>query len=76
MVDPLNPVPFYEQVADAIAARIKAGEWEPGALIPSEGTLQEEYGVARGTIRRALELLRERGVVVTMPQRGTYVTQR
>lgn len=75
MVDPLDPTPLYVQVADAVAARIEAGEFEPGDLIPSEGTLQQEYGVARGTIRRAIETLRERGMVVTMPQRGTYVAR-
>lgn len=74
MVDPLDPTPLYEQVANALAARIEAAEFEPGTMIPSEGTLQQEYGVARGTIRKALETLRDRGVVVTMPQRGTYVT--
>jgi DNA-binding GntR family transcriptional regulator len=73
MVDPMSPTPLYVQVADLLAAEIKAGNIAPGAAIPSESRLQQEYGVARGTARRAVALLVERGLVVTVPQRGTYV---
>lgn len=69
----MSPTPLYEQVADVIAAQIESGDLAPGALIPSESRLQQEYGVARGTARRAVGLLVERGLVVTIPQRGTYV---
>ena len=73
MVDPLDPTPLYVQVADLVEARIKAGDLKPGQPIPSEKTLQQDYGVARGTVRRAVEVLRGRGLVVTVPQRGTFV---
>lgn len=76
MTDPLDPTPLYEQVANAIAARIEAGELSPRDPIPSELTIQQEFGVARGTARRAVEVLRERGLVVTIPQRGSYVADR
>jgi GntR family transcriptional regulator len=73
MVDPMSPVPYYVQIADQLAAQIASGELEPGALLPSELRIQQEHGVARGTARRAVALLVERGLVVTIPQRGTYV---
>lgn len=73
MVDPLNPTPLYVQVADIIAGQIERGELAAGDMIPSELTLQQTYGVARGTARKAVETLRDRGLVVTIPQRGTYV---
>lgn len=76
MTDPLDPTPFYEQVAALLAARIESGEFQPRDLLPSEGAIQREYGVARGTARKALELLRQRGLVVTIPQRGSYVADR
>lgn len=76
MTDPMNPQPLYEQVADLIAARIEAGELRPRDPIPSELTLQQTYGIARGTARKAVEALRERGLVVTIPQRGSYVADR
>jgi GntR family transcriptional regulator len=73
MVDPMDPTPLYEQVANEIERRIEAGVLAPGQQIPSELSMQQEFGVARGTARKAVEVLRERGLVVTIPQRGTYV---
>lgn len=67
---------MYVQLADVIAKRIEAGELQPRRPIPSESTLQQEYGVARGTVRAAVRLLRERGLVMTVPQRGTYVSDK
>ncbi|MEV6846558.1 GntR family transcriptional regulator [Actinoplanes sp. NPDC051411] len=53
--------------------RIKAGDLLPNRPIPSENQLVQEYAVAPGTARKAIQLLRERGVVVTVVGRGTYV---
>jgi GntR family transcriptional regulator len=70
-----SEVPIYRQIADAVADRIERGELQPRRPIPSEKTLMQAYpGVARGTVRRAIEHLREQGLVYTVPQRGTYVT--
>lgn len=66
-------VPSYRQLADLIRARIEAGEWEPGEPIPSETSLVQESGLARGTVRHAVQVLRDEGVVVTVPGRGTFV---
>ncbi|WP_432981591.1 GntR family transcriptional regulator [Dactylosporangium sp. CA-233914] len=76
MVDPDGPTPVYVQIADIIQQRIEAGELLPNRPIPSELALQQEFGVARGTARRAVELLRDRGLVFTVPQRGTFVADR
>ena len=70
-----GPSYVYVQVADHIAARITAGELSPGARLPGERDLAEEYGVALGTIRRAVQELRDRGLVVTLPAKGTYITR-
>jgi len=66
----------YAQVADHIAARIEAGDLEPGRRLPPERELAREYGVAYNTIRRAMDVLRERGLIITMHGRGTYVARR
>jgi GntR family transcriptional regulator len=76
MIDPRGPVPAYLQVADVIAARIAAGQLEVDKPIPSEESMRQEFGVARGTIRRAVQELRERGLVYTVAQRGSYVKGR
>ena len=73
MIDHDGPTPLYVQIADTIEARIKAGELLPDRPIPSENQLVQEYGVARGTARKAIQLLRERGLVVTVVGRGTFV---
>lgn len=63
----------YEQIAAEIAERIRAGELRPDYPIPSEATLMQQYDVAKGTVRRAVALLREQGWVFTVPKRGSYV---
>jgi GntR family transcriptional regulator len=62
-------------MADHIAARIKSCEVPAGARLPAERDLAEEYRVAVGTARRAVEGLRQRGLVVTLPAKGTFVVQ-
>jgi GntR family transcriptional regulator len=76
VIDHDGPTPLYVQVADAIGARITRGEFPPNRLIPSENQLVQEYGVARGTARKAIELLRDRGLVTTVVGRGTFVVPR
>jgi DNA-binding GntR family transcriptional regulator len=75
MIDPQGPIPVYRQVADILAARIASGDLSPHRPIPSESAIVQEFGIARTTARRAVALLRERGLVYTVPQRGTYVGQ-
>ena len=51
-----------------------AGEYRPGQdPIPTEKDLQELFEVSRDTARRAVSVLRDEGLVVTVPQRGSYV---
>ena len=65
----------YAALAAAMRARIVAGEWPPGSAIPAEQTLAGEHGVALGTMRRALDLLAEQGLVERIHGRGTFVRQ-
>lgn len=74
--DPHSPYAPYMRVLDALTADIKAGTYEPGDPIPSETELCEAHGVARGTARRAVRELRERGLVVTEWGKGTFVAER
>ncbi|MET8142665.1 winged helix-turn-helix domain-containing protein [Sphaerisporangium sp. NPDC005288] len=71
-----GPAYVYMQVADHVVARIRAGELNPDARLPGERSMAEEYGVAIGSIRRAVEELRDRGYLVTLPAKGTYVAPR
>jgi GntR family transcriptional regulator len=62
------------RVADDIATRIASGELKPGSRLRAERELAEHYGVAYGTVRRAMEVLRERGLITTIHGRGTFVS--
>ena len=64
----------YLRVAGDIAARIASGELAPGARLLAERALAEYYGVAYGTVRRAMQVLRERGLIETIHGRGTFVS--
>ena len=68
-----TPGYIYERMADHIEVRIKSGELAANKPLPAERRLAEEYGVSLGTARRATELLRERGLVVTLRSKGTFV---
>ena len=74
MIDKLSPTPLYVQVADDVQRQIEAGALEENRPVPSENYMVQTYEVSRGTIRRAVDELRRRGLVFTVPQRGTYVT--
>ncbi|MBB4714240.1 GntR family transcriptional regulator [Streptomyces luteogriseus] len=75
-LDPMSARPLYVQLADVIAGKIASGELAPDRPIPSENHLADEYGVARLTARRAAQELRERGLIVTVRGKGSFVVER
>lgn len=63
-----------EQIARDLTDRIRAGEYgEPGSQLPTYAALATLYSVSDSTITKVIGLLRERGVVVGVPGRGTFV---
>lgn len=70
------PVPLYEHVKRQIAEAILVGELSPGTVLPGEVALAARYGVAVGTIRRALADLTADGMLVRRRKTGTVVTGR
>ncbi len=66
--------PLHRQLRDLMVARIASGEWSPGTYLPSETRLAEEYGVAVGTLRKALLDLAAEGVVQRRQGKGTVVS--
>lgn len=69
-----GPVYMYVQVADHLAERIRIGDLAPGARLGSERETAAEYGVALNTVRKALRLLQDRGMVIIAAAKGTYIT--
>jgi DNA-binding GntR family transcriptional regulator len=69
----MDPTPLYVQLANILRVMIESGQLEPRAPLPSESYLQQEHGVARGTVRSAVRILRDEGLVVTITGRGSFV---
>lgn len=63
----------YGALAAAIRQRVVDGEWAPGAALPAETSLAAEHGVALGTLRRALQLLADDGLIERRHGKGTFV---
>ncbi|MFJ7255043.1 GntR family transcriptional regulator [Streptomyces sp. NPDC098085] len=63
----------YLAVADALCARILAGEWEIGERLPSRARLAEEYGVGRNVMQRAVDGLIIKGLLEGRAGSDTYV---
>jgi DNA-binding GntR family transcriptional regulator len=72
-LDPARPEPLYRQLAAVLREQIKTGKLR--GRVPSVRTLQETYGVAQGTAERALTLLREEGVIVSVQGLGHFVAE-
>jgi DNA-binding GntR family transcriptional regulator len=70
-VDPDSGLPPYQQVTNDLKARIDAGALT--GRLPTEIDLAAGYGVAHGTVRKALALLREAGYIETSPGWGSRV---
>jgi GntR family transcriptional regulator len=66
--------PVYQQLAKILRAQIDSGEIPPRRAIPSKRQLMQEYGVALGTVNKALDLLRQDGYLVSVQGLGVFVT--
>lgn len=75
-IDPHSKTPAYRQLADQLRAAIAAGEYEPRQQIPSLNQLQQQTGLARGTIEHAIKVLEDDSLVYTVSGRGTFVSPR
>ncbi|MGI5884829.1 MAG: GntR family transcriptional regulator [Candidatus Spyradocola sp.] len=73
MLDRTLDTPLYLQLASLIRADIAAGRLRPGDKLPSESELVERYGVGRVTVREALALLVNEGLLLKLHGRGTFV---
>ncbi|WP_157253559.1 winged helix-turn-helix domain-containing protein [Nonomuraea typhae] len=71
MLDPEGVTHIYIQLASILRGRIAASP--PGTPVASEAELQQEFRIARSTARRAIQVLREDGLVHTIPGDGTFV---
>lgn len=69
-----DAAPLYRQVSGTLKEEILRGVYPVGSLLPTEVKLRERFGVSRHTVREALRLLREGGLVASRRGSGTVVT--
>ena len=75
-LDPDDTRPAFLQVSSALRADILTGKYAPGDQIPSGPELVKRYGVAKATVAKALDLLRDEGLILTRKGKGSFVRQR
>src|SRR5438034_6968957 len=63
----------HRQIASALRAQIRRGDWGPGERLPSIPAIAQQYGVAKQTVQRTIDALRIEGLLITKPGSGTYV---
>jgi GntR family transcriptional regulator len=57
--------PRYQRIADDVRLRVRTGALRVGDALPSELTLARQFGVQRNTVRQALAILRDEGLIAT-----------
>jgi GntR family transcriptional regulator len=72
-IDREGPIPPNRQIADILRRRIADGSIPVGRRIPSLVEMEQEYGVARDTLRKAVQVLKDEGLVETVPGMGVFV---
>lgn len=73
VIDHGGPEYLYLQLAALLREQIRSGELPPRARVPSLTELSAEHGLADMTVRKALRLLVDEGLIETRPGRGTFV---
>jgi GntR family transcriptional regulator len=68
-----DPRPRYHQLADVLRRKIRIGELPPGSQLPTEADLAATYRSSRGTVRLALGVLRNEGLIQSEQGRGSFV---
>ena len=68
-----SPVPKYFQVAAQLRHKITAGQFRQNDQLPTEEKLMQTFGVSRGTVRKALQLLLEEGLIESRQGLGSFV---
>ncbi|MBA6439674.1 GntR family transcriptional regulator [Streptomyces sp. GMR22] len=76
VLDPTSDRAVFRQIADALREAIDKGRFREGDKLPSETELVEHFGVSRMTVRNALSLLQQEGLVLSEHGKGVFVRPR
>lgn len=68
-------VPLYVQLARILRTQINSGEYKPEDILPTEEGLSKAFGVSRITVREALRILTDEGLILRHSGKGTFVAK-
>jgi GntR family transcriptional regulator len=75
MISHESAVPVYRQLAGILRDAIDSGQIAAGGSLPSESSLMQAYGISRDSVRKAMDVLRAEGLVVTVQGKGSYAAE-
>jgi GntR family transcriptional regulator len=75
-IDHEGETPVYRQLADILRSQIESGKIPAGRSLPSIKTLAQDYEIARGSVERAVQILKDDGLVRTSIGRGLFVVSK
>lgn len=73
ILDRNSPIPLYYQLKEILLDRIRNREIKEGGFLPTEEELCREFGVSRGTVRKAIAELKEEGYVTSEQGKGVFL---
>jgi len=71
-----STLPLYRKIASEMKHRIESGQWKKGEAIPTENRLVDEFNTSRVTIRKAIDVLQQEGLLYKIQGSGTYVKEK
>ena len=75
VIDAMSDEPVWLQLYGMLRRGIGDGTYPPGTPLPSTRQIQQESGLARATIAKAFDRLRDEGLVRMVPGRGPFVSR-
>lgn len=72
----ISKLPLYLQVSQWLEDKIASGHYKPGARLPGDNELAQQFGVSIITVRAAMRVLIEKQLIVRYPGRGTFMVDR
>jgi len=76
MIDPKDPTPKHSQLRKILITKLQRGDWTEGDQLPPETQLAQDYGLARNTVRQALQALVLEGYLEKIHGKGTFIKDR
>lgn len=74
ILDHNSPIPLYLQIEEQIRKEIRKSEYKKGKKLPNEAVLAQQLGISRSTLRQAINVLVQKGLLIRRKGIGTVVS--